>query len=110
MDMTLPSYDTISDAKNTQESLSSLVIEQPTAVPSKAARKQKGEQMKGPSMSSLLPSLDKQGPKKKETTEEAAAKKAQQGKRANQIDRSVPTDQIVLSQAHNFTLYSYYFV
>jgi hypothetical protein len=78
MDMTMPSYDTISTSKNTQETLSSLVIEQPTAVatPKKAASKQKGEPMKGPSLGAVLPSLNKEGPKKKAT---AAAKKAQQG-------------------------------
>jgi len=77
MDMTMPSYDTISTSKNTQETLSSLVIEQPTAVttPKKAASKQKGEPMKGPSLGAVLPSLNKEGPKKKAT---AAAKKAQQ--------------------------------
>lgn len=89
MDMALPSYDAISDAKNTQESLSTLVIEQPVpdVKPSKAAPKQKGESMKGPSMSSFLPSLDK-GPKKTESAAEAAEKKAQQGKNSSFLLKS----------------------
>lgn len=83
MDMSLPSYSAISDAKNTQESLSTLVIEQPPAKNVKASTKaapKKGEPMKGPSMSSFLPSLDKQGPKQKaEAAAKDAEKKAQKG-------------------------------
>jgi hypothetical protein len=97
MDMTMPSYDTISTSKNTQETLSSLVIEQPTAVttPKKAASKQKGEPMKGPSLGAVLPSLNKEGPKKKAT---AAAKKAQQGTSAKQM--IAPAALIVSPQPH----------
>ena len=81
MDMSLPSYDSISDAKNTQESLSTLVIEQPSVmnVKSKTASK-KSEPSKGPSMSALLPSLDKKGPKAKaEAPAQFAERKAQKG-------------------------------
>lgn len=81
MDMSLPSYGDISDAKNTKESLSTLVIEQPSAmnVKSKAAPKKK-EASKGPSMSTFLPSLDKQGPKASaEASAQAAERKAQKG-------------------------------
>lgn len=82
MDMSLPSYGDISDAKNTKESLSTLVIEQPSAmnVKSKAAPKKK-EASKGPSMSTFLPSLDKQGPKASAEASAQAAerRKAQKG-------------------------------
>jgi hypothetical protein len=84
MDMSLPSYDAISDAKNTKESLSTLVIEEPSAinVKSKKAPK-KSEPSKGPSMSTFLPSLEKQGPKAKaEARAQSAERKAQKDKEA----------------------------
>lgn len=98
MDMSLPSYGSISDAKNTKESLSTLVIEQPEVtsnVKSKAAPK-KGEPMKGPSMSSFLPSLDKKGPKEKAVAQKSKSTEAKEektiaGAKVEIVDMNLPT-------------------
>jgi len=94
MDMSLPSYSAISDAKNTKESLSSLVIEPTYTEPaSKQVAAKKREPMKGPSMSSVLPSMNKQGPKKKAPTAKAAPveKEDWREKKVQIVEMDMPT-------------------
>ena len=59
MDLSMPTYDKISDAKNTAESLSTLVEPSKNDGVGVAASKKKS----GPSISSVLPSMGKKGKK-----------------------------------------------
>ena len=85
----MPSYDAISDAKNTKESLSTLLIEETTA----AVRAPKAA-MKGPSLGSVLPSMNKEGPKKKAPKATVAPGQEKEDKRLEKIkivDTNMPT-------------------